>query len=506
MSEGYRIPFHTLPPLTRVPKPFKMPISPTTRKAICAEIATLQRKQVICRVPKSDLNKPAFYSSLFLVPKPDGTYRPIFNIKRLNTYITCPHFKMETVMRVRHMIQPGDQVITLDLSDAYLHVPINPASFRFLRFAMSPKKVYYFRALPFGLCTAPLVFTRIVEAIAALIRTWGVHIHVYLDDWLVRSQSRNQLLQIVPRILELLKSLGWIVNLKKSRLTPSQTFEYLGLSFDTRKATVRPADHLVLKASEKVTRLRSSLTTSPREIQSALGLFNFMADYARLGRLKLRPIQHWLHSRFSPVSGDLDVPLTMTSDLREFLLPWADARWLTTGLPLVTPEPTVTLFTDASLQGWGAVLGQREARGFWDRNQTTLHINELQMLAVKLAVSFFQQDLTNQTLLLLCDNATAVAYLRKEGGTRSLRLCLLATDILRMCSVMCTTLVVRHIPSKRNVLADALSRTKPLTTEWQLNKAVFSQILELAPNLELDLFATRINTQLDLLCLHFRIH
>ena len=143
------------------------------------------------------------------------------------------------------------------------------------------------------------------------------------------------------------------------------------------------------------------------------------------------------------------------------------------------------------------MLGQRETRGFWDQNQIKLHINVLEMLAVKLAITFFQNELPNQTLLLLCDNATAVAYLRKEGGTRSLTMCHLAIDILQMLDNMCVTLVVRHIPSKRNVLVDTLSRTKPLSTEWQLNKAVFAQILELAPVLEIDLFATRINTQLD---------
>ena len=91
-----------------------------------------------------------------------------------------------------------------------------------------------------------------------------------------------------------------------------------------------------------------------------------------------------------------------------------------------------------------------------------------------------------------------VVYLRKEGGTRARWWCHIAADIfLNVGDSLGITLVIRHIPSKRNVLADALSRTKPLSTEWQLNKAVFAQILGLAPDLELDLFATRINTQLD---------
>jgi hypothetical protein len=98
----------------------------------------------------------------------------------------------------------------------------------------------------------------------------------------------------------------------------------------------------------------------------------------------------------------------------------------------------------------------------------------------------------------MCDNTTAVAYLRKEGGTKSLALCQLSWEILHFCNKRTISLQIRHIPSKLNVLADALSRTKPLLTEWKLNRGVFLDLLRLVPNLSVDLFATRKNTRLPL--------
>ena len=121
---------------------------------------------------------------MFFVPKPNGTYRPILHVADLNVHIPCPFFKMETVQSVRAAVCSQDWTCFIDLQDAYLHVPIHPASYSYLRLAVSPTEVYYFRTLPFGSNTAPLVFTRNVENVAAYMRQmFSLHIYVYLDDW-----------------------------------------------------------------------------------------------------------------------------------------------------------------------------------------------------------------------------------------------------------------------------------------------------------------------------------
>ena len=99
---------------------------------------------------------------MFLILKPNGTYRLILNVSKLNVHIPCLHYKMETDQSVRAAVRPQDWTYSIDLQDAYLHLPIHPASYRYLRLAVSRTEVYHFRTLPLGLNTAPLVFTRIV--------------------------------------------------------------------------------------------------------------------------------------------------------------------------------------------------------------------------------------------------------------------------------------------------------------------------------------------------------
>ena len=129
-------------------------------------------------------------------------------------------------------VRPSDWTFSIDLKDKYLHVPIHPGSFKYLRLALSPTNVYHFRALPFRLNTAPLVFTQIVEFIATHIRqSHCLYVHVYLDDWLFQHQNRKILLESAREIVVFLQSLGWEVNLEKSYLTPSQSFDHSASAF-----------------------------------------------------------------------------------------------------------------------------------------------------------------------------------------------------------------------------------------------------------------------------------
>ena len=131
-----------------------------------------------------------YYSRLFLVPKPMNRWRPVIDLSMLNLHLHVPTFKMETAESIRKSIRKGEWVISIDLTDAYFHVPIHPQSQKYLRF-QTKKGVFQFQALPFGVATAPLEFTRIVKEVKLIAQARNLRIHQYLDDWLLRSPSKN---------------------------------------------------------------------------------------------------------------------------------------------------------------------------------------------------------------------------------------------------------------------------------------------------------------------------
>ena len=172
---------------------------------------------------------------------------------------------------------------------------------------------------------------------------------------------------------------------------------------------------------------------------------------------------------------------------------WLHLPRLSSGVALCQVSPDLHFWSDASDVGWGAHLDRQVASGLWDSRQAALSINARELLAVQLGLRQFQSSLQGRTVAVFCDNTTAVAYLRKEGGTRSPLLNSLAQEILRWTESLSIRLAPQFLPGSNNVLADALSRPHQLPhSEWSLNMTVFRSLRKLWP-VQIDLFATSDN-------------
>ena len=229
LQEGYNLPFKEKPPLTRSPVIISGYANPVKSKLIKDSLQELIQKQAVEKViiPSS----LAFYNRLFLVPKPNQKWRPILDLSQLNYYLATASFKMETPETIRLSLQKGEWVTSLDFSDAYFHIPIGQRSRKFLRFFLH-SQAYQFTALPFGLSTAPLEFTKVAKEVKLMAQARGIRIHQYLDDWLLRAPCPETCLLHTRTLLDLCHRLGWVVNMTKSELVPQQVFNFVGYRFD----------------------------------------------------------------------------------------------------------------------------------------------------------------------------------------------------------------------------------------------------------------------------------
>ena len=231
LRDGYRVPFKdSPPPLARTPVSFPAYRAGSPRaQALRQEVEAMLAKGAleIARDPG-----PGFYSRLFLVEKATGGWRPVIDLSHLNDFVQLTPFKMETVASVLLSVREGDFLASLDLKDAYFQIPIHGSSRKLLRF-MSEGTVYQFKALCFGLSTAPQVFTRVFAAVSAWAHARGIRLLRYLDDWLVLSSSEKKAKESIRELLSLCRTLGIVINEKKSDLVPSQSAKYLGMTIDT---------------------------------------------------------------------------------------------------------------------------------------------------------------------------------------------------------------------------------------------------------------------------------
>ncbi|KAI2646170.1 ORF V: Enzymatic polyprotein [Labeo rohita] len=177
---------------------------------------------------------------------------------------------------------------------------------------------------------------------------------------------------------------------------------------------------------------------------------------------------------------------------------WRKPWFLSQGPVLGAPCRRVTLATDASLTGWGAVMSGHPARGLWSGRQLTWHINCLEMLAVFRALKHFLPDLRDRHVLVRTDNTSVVSYINHQGGLRSRPLYKLAHQILVWSQDKLLSLRAVYVPGHLNLGADILSRQGPRPGEWMLHPEVVKQIWRVFGPAQVDLFATRENTQCPL--------
>ena len=164
------IPFARVPP--RSDLPLSLPVySPSSIKgtALFQEFQDLLHKGAIEPAPPT----PGFYSRLFVVQKDSGAWRPIIDLSTLNMYVAESRFHMETPQSVLRSIRRGDWMISVDLLDAFLQIPIHQDSRRYLRFVIQGV-TYQFKVLCLGLTTAPQVFTRVMAPVSAILHKYGI--------------------------------------------------------------------------------------------------------------------------------------------------------------------------------------------------------------------------------------------------------------------------------------------------------------------------------------------
>ena len=493
IKNGYQIPFKDQPPLSREPIFFQQ----SQRRELEEEVTSLLQKGAVEEIQPET---PGFYSRIFLVPKKNGKLRLIIDLSTLNKYVFAQSFRMETQRKVRNAIRQNDWAFSLDLTDAYLHVPIHPRSRKYLRFTLKGR-VFHFRALPFGLSTSPYIFTLLMTVIATYLRRRAIILHPYLDDWLSRNQSRLILLEHRHFIIQLITSLGLIINQEKSDLIPTQMFTFIGMEFLTHMNIVRVPQARVQILLETVKKFSQKTYVSAREFLSLLGQLNAAAAFVMLGRLHLRPLQMSLLAQWRPQTLPLQHQIKLTADVLHHLNWWKQHRLYLQGVPMKADPPSHHIFSDASLTGWGSHLEPEGLlyHGVWSKTQSRLHINILEMMAISLTLRRALQFIKNSTVLISTDNTTVVAYLNRQGGTHSPDLCMEVWKTLIWCHQNQINLLIKHIPGKFNVLADRLSRiTKPISTEWGLNQSVANAVFRMTQFPNLDLFATRLNHKLPL--------
>ena len=132
LKEGYTLPFRIWPNLSRTPTVISCYGNPHRNLKLLEALHQLMDKNAIELVHKKV--SLGFFNRLFLVPKPKNKWRPILDLSNLNFFLKTEKFKMETPETIRTSLQKGEWITSVDFKDAYLHIPIQERSRKYLGF------------------------------------------------------------------------------------------------------------------------------------------------------------------------------------------------------------------------------------------------------------------------------------------------------------------------------------------------------------------------------------
>lgn len=321
---------------------------------------------------------------------------------------------MEDLRTATRLIAKGDFMCTLDLTDAYFSIPVHQDSRKYLRFSFKDR-FYQFICLPFGLNISPYIFTKLLRPVMSLLRVQGLSSVIYLDDILLVAPSADLCRTNVLTTSELLSRLGFIINYRKSQLSPSKACRFLGfvLSSDPLQVSLphEKKEHLL----RSIKKLRNRSSCSIFKFARLLGRLVAACPGVAFGFVHTKQLEAIKLAALRASDWNFADRMLVSSDAKSELRWWINA--IPTAVNSIKSDSyDLTIFSDASSDGWGASTELNSAYGFWSAEEREFHINQLELLAVFNGLRALASDVSSAQILLRVDNTTAISYINKMGG------------------------------------------------------------------------------------------
>ena len=231
------------------------------------EIQKLIQKGVIIKVKCSP---GQIVSGIFLIPKKDGTFRLIRNLKNFNEFVTHHNFEMDSLQTIIKLVTPNCFMASIDMKDAYYSIPVKSEDGKYLRFKWEDQ-FYEFTCLPNGLSCASRQFTKILKPLLTTLRKQGHISTAHLDDLYSQGRNYDDCVKNVIDTTVLLDKLGLVVHPENASFIPSQVLVILGFIINSLTMTIQLTTEKALDLNTVCIEFLRATTLSIREVASAIG-------------------------------------------------------------------------------------------------------------------------------------------------------------------------------------------------------------------------------------------
>lgn len=490
----------------------------------------------------------SYVSPAFLVPKKDGGWRMVVDLRHLNQFCKKRTTRYEGLKTLKRLARQDDYMVSWDVGDGFYHIAIAEEDRQYFTFRLGGR-LLRLAALPMGWINSPFYFTKVMRALVAYLRapalatrtarraapprggsgkpsrsarrqrnrvepvldgpfekrTVGLRLLPFVDDFLALLPTEKEAYRARDFVEATLNRLGLTRKPGKGAWEhPVQRLEHLGMVVDTKKGVfqITPAklNKLRITAKDVLCRAaRQRRLINKKALAKFCGQANAVSLAVPEARFRLREL-YWCMSSEAGWGKLANVRLTAQA--------WRDLEWWQSlakqkdiARCIWRSPDTATLHCDASKEpgvgaAWGAMLNHnptKTARGFFSEEDLQHHITHLELVAVRHAIETFLPELRGRRVKLFEDNQ-AVMHILNNLSSRSPAL---MDEMRRLYFLMDTneiSLRAEYIRSAKNVVADALSRVAPSRDDRSLLPEVFEDLEQRWGPHTVDRFAAAINT------------
>ena len=409
-------------------------------------------------------SKSPWCNAIILVRKKDGTLRFCIDFRKLNARTKKDAFPLPRMQETMESMVGARFFSSMDLKSGFWQVRMSEQSRQYTAFTVGSLGVYEFLRMPYGLCNAPATFQRLMQnCLGELNLTYTL---VYLDDVIVYSKTEEDHLRRLQAVFERFQEHG--LKLKPSKcsfLRKQITF----LGHEVSANSMQPGDINLKGIAEMAP---PANYTEVRRFLGMTGFFRrFIRNYARIAK----PLNDILEGEASKLKSEA---VSLPSDALDAFKKLKMCCMTAPILAFADFEKEFQLETDASSEGLGAVLSQRQADGKWHPiaygsrelkgGEAKYHSSKLEFLALKWAITEqFREYLQYRPFTVLTDNNPLTYILTTPN--------LDALGHRWVAALASYNMTIRYLKGSDNKVADVLSRI-----ETQLDPDTVMELLNYA--------------------------
>ena len=495
IQQGYKIPFRYLPPS------FEMKNNKSAKEH--SEFVESSILELIVNKRIYEVKKPFVSNPLSVAIDSKGKKRLILDLSSVNEFVWKQKVKFDDWKMFENFIDADGEafLFKFDLKSGYHHVDMHIDSQKYLGFAWTfkdgSKKYFQFSVLPFGLTSAPFIFTKIIRVLIKYWRAHAIRIACFIDDGLAIDYSQTKASSNSQFVRDTLDCAGFLSNQEKSEWVPKNTIEWLGIRVDFTNKTYHISDNRIFSALNSIHKILNHPShTSARKLSRVVG--KIVSTKFVLGSIVLLKTKFLYKVIETQVSLDKNFNLLYFHDAIKELLFWKSNLVSLNKRPIIEYNvPHLKVFSDASNTGIGALNGNKIRYRNLNGKERSQSSTYRELLAITHSTRSFDVNLKNKNVLWHTDNCAAAIIVKK--GSNKLLLQNLAIKVYNLCREKEIALTVTWISRKHNERADEICKSVDYD-DWQITSLLIQFIYKNWDYFSIDLFADNLNAKCTRFC------